>query len=82
MNHSIYHRQGLREASQQFWCFIIPAWVSYDCGALRMQILFNDLDVDAYIFKNDVSIETLDIPFESTKNRQQYKNKQQYSIHA
>ena len=36
---------------------------------------FSDLDVGAYIFKENVPIETFNIPIESTQNKQQYDTK-------
>ena len=45
----------------QVWRFVIHACVSYDCGALRVQIFCSDLDVGACIFQENVPIETSNI---------------------
>ena len=44
-----YHSYGLWEDTYQFWCFASHTCVSFDRGALHVQIIFSDLDVSAYI---------------------------------
>ena len=39
------------------------------------RFIFSDLDVGACIFQENMSIETLNISFESTRNKQQYGTK-------
>ena len=49
--------------------------MSYDCWGFGGAGFFNDLDVGACIFLEHVPIETLNISFESTPNKQQCDTK-------
>ena len=50
-------------------------WMVYDCFKFRTQTFFNDLDIGAYIFQENVPIETFNVSFESMQNKQQYGTK-------
>ena len=61
--------------NDKIWCSIRHAWVGYDCSKGGKRRLLSDLDICACIFQENVPIETFNISFESTRNKQQYGTK-------
>ena len=49
--------------------------MDYDCFKFGLAEFYSGLDVGACIFQENVSIETFNISFESTQNKQQYGTK-------